>query len=165
MSPDDWMNAAATVIASLSILGGHLTYRTNNSKAQKKEDAQFRKEMFLETQRIHSFFDEKRQADFDAQKERDSEVDDATDAIISGWFGKRYCDDSSDGFSRSQSGTKLVQESETVFKLEEDIQEFTACCSCPDCGQTAFHFINSSDQSSKIMRECISCKKVWLQLK
>lgn len=166
MFPDDWIVITGAVSLSLSIIGVAIDQWTESSK--KELDAQFHKEVFLETQRIHSIFDEKRQ-EFDKQKEEaDRTANNAADVICDGWFGNLRGDDTANGVSsrrpRSKK-SKLLQESETVFKLEEDIQEFTACCSCPDCGQTAFHFINSSDQNSKIMRECISCKKVWLQLK
>ena len=167
MSPDDWITVTGAVSASLVILG--VAIEQWGKYPAKKENAQFYKEVFLERDRLRQIFYEKNKENSESKKERDSRINAETNVICNSWFGELRGDDIDDGVSRRKSRTKskekLVRQSETVFKLTEDIQEFTACSTCPDCGQTAFHFINSSDQNSKIMRECISCKKVWLQLK
>ena len=167
MTPDDWITVTGAVSASLVILG--VAIEQWGKYPAKKENAQFYKEVFLERDRLRQIFYEKNKENSESKKERDSRINAETNVICNSWFGELCGDDTDDGVSRRKSRTKskekLVRQSETVFKLTEDIQEFTACSTCPDCGQTAFHFINSSDQNSKIMRECISCKKVWLQLK
>ena len=141
------------------IIGMVLTFK--ESLEDRKLNAEFHKNVYLQAARDREQLDRIRQEISGKEEKRNEKTRNSARER----FGRRDNDNSSNGVPRSKSGTKLVQQSETVFKLAEDIQEFTACCSCPDCGQTAFHFINSSDQSSKIMRECISCKKVWLQLK
>ena len=159
MTPDDWLTVTGAVSASLVILG--VAIEQWGKYPEKKADAEFYKNVYLQAARDREQLDRIRQENSKEKEERNAKARKGAGER----FGRRDNDNSSNGVSRRKSGTKLIQQSETVFKLTEDIQDFRACSTCPDCGLTAFHFINSSDQNSKIMRECVSCKKVWLQLK
>ena len=141
------------------IIGMVLTFK--ESLEDRKLNAEFYKNVYLQAAKDREQLDRIRQEISGKEEKRNEKTRNSARER----FGRRSNDYLANGVSRRKSGTKLIQQSETVFKLTEDIQDFRACSTCPDCGLTAFHFINSSDQNSKIMRECISCKKVWLQLK